>query len=171
MVERPHHRAHGSGPWLGCPVYERLDSRVHHRPGTHETGFHRDIHRCPSEAIVVYRLGRVTQGDDLGMGRGVDSSNRMVVSGPNHLPVEHDDGTNRNLAGIECVQSLTMGEAHPRMVFRRVDGDHRPILPDRAEEVCGRGTRTGKDFLLHGLLVDPDADLTFLFCHPDNVTT
>ena len=176
MVERPHDRSDGAGPWFGCAEDESANTGVHERAGTHQARLDGDIERRPGQTIVS-DIGRAgPKCHDLGMGRRIDSSDRLIVAGAYHTTVADEHRADWNLADVEGARRLAIGQTHPGFVLRLVQDRHSSIVSDRLLEPhrggCGsrRASRPPAPSL-HRLFVDPDADLSFLFRHPDDVTT
>ena len=88
---------------------ERADDQasqpgVNHGSGAHGARFERDVEMAIGEPVVAERAGRLAQGDDLGVSRGIDVSQYTILPRGNDLILEDDDSANRHLSRIrgEC---------------------------------------------------------------------
>ena len=81
-------------------IDQATDARMHDGAGAHRAGLQRDVKVAVRKTVVAERAGRITQRCDLGVCRGIISSDRSVAAAANDYTVAHDDGAYGHLAAI-----------------------------------------------------------------------
>ena len=109
-------RAAGTGLGVDGAEDEPSESRGHGRTGTHGTRFQGDDHRRFVESPPREGRRRVLQCEHLRMCGRIFSRLSFVVTGGDHDPVHHHDGSHRDLAVRGCDLCLLERDPHRRLV-------------------------------------------------------
>ena len=117
-VEQVEHRPGGAGERIGCTEDHARHARLHHRPGAHRTGLERDVQGGTGQTVVAEFRGRATQGDDLGVRRGVMTTNRPVPTLADDLAIQDHQRADRHFALVLGACGEPEGVLHVRQVLR-----------------------------------------------------
>ena len=88
-------------------------------PDAHLAGLDRHVERRSGQPVVAELTGRGTDRHDLGVRRRIVRADRLVPAFPDHDSVDHDDGTDRDLAiALRDVRELQRAPHEPLVVSR-----------------------------------------------------
>ena len=113
MPKQVEHRACRPGLGFHRAIHHPRQPRVQHGATAHGAGLQRDVQAAAVQPVVAQALGCRTQGDDLGMGRGVMVLHRGIAASGDDLTVLDHDGAHRHLARAGCGLRLGQGQSHP----------------------------------------------------------
>ena len=108
--------AAGSGFGVVGGVDEAGDAGVEDGSGAHGAGFEGDVEGAAGEPVVRERKAGLTEGYDLGVGRGVAVTEDSVLAAADDLVVIDDDGTYGDFAFQFGGAGFGDGEAHHLLV-------------------------------------------------------
>jgi hypothetical protein len=109
--------AHSPRFWLGCCKYESLNSGVHHRSNTHQTGLERHIKTGINQTIIPDTATCVPQGNNFGVSTGVSRANHHIVTTRYEATVSHYNATDWDFTASIRLLRLQQGLPHPVLVF------------------------------------------------------
>ncbi len=94
-------------------VNHQRNAGLHNRPGTHWAGFERDVKNGVVQPPRAQRLGRLRDGNHLGMGGRVKQPFALIVSSANDAAVErHDHRSDRHLILRQRLRGLIERQPH-----------------------------------------------------------
>jgi len=115
VVEQPVERLHGARLRVGRAVHDTREARVKRRAAAHGAWLHGHVERRARQPVVPQLPPRLTQGQNLAVGRGIVEGDRRVVGTSHDGAILHDDGAHRHLAGQEPAPRLLERRAHERL--------------------------------------------------------
>ena len=92
------------------------------RPGAHRAGLERHVERAAVEPPRAARLGRLGDGDHLGVGRRIVELLALVVRGGDHAVLEDDDRADRHFVLGQGRLGLVEGQLHEVVVHGCASG-------------------------------------------------
>ena len=76
---------HGAGLRIDRAIDENGNAGLEDGPGAHRARFQRDVERAAIEPPRSQRMGRLGDGDHLGVGRGIVELLSLIVGAGDHL--------------------------------------------------------------------------------------
>ncbi len=93
-------------------IDQARDARLNDGAGTHAARLDGDIEGGACEAVIAETAGGFAKDDDFGVGRGVIIADGAVAGPCQELAVMHEDGADRDFAGVTCSPSFLKGRLH-----------------------------------------------------------
>ncbi|KLQ43870.1 hypothetical protein ABR32_02775 [Enterobacter cloacae subsp. dissolvens] len=92
VSEHIHQRARSAGFFIPRTKDQRTDTAVHHRAGTHDARFKRDVQRGVEQTVVLQYQPPLTKCHDFCVSGRIVAANRAVPPFANHLIVMDKHG-------------------------------------------------------------------------------
>ena len=96
---------------------KRVNAGVNQGAGAHDAGFQRHVDGGVVEAVVLHALGGGAEQVDFGVGGGVVRGDGGVVRAGDDLPVNNENGADRDLTRGLGQPGFFDGRAHIRSMF------------------------------------------------------
>ena len=120
------HRPRCAGFWICRAIHHALEPRLQHGPAAHGAGLQRDEQLAAIQPVVAQRFCSRTQGDDLGMRRGVVLLQWRIAAGGDDLAVLHHHRAHRHFA--RCSRRTGLRQCGGHGVLIRQEGlRRRPV--------------------------------------------
>ena len=109
----------GTGLHVSCAVDDPVDPAIEHGAGAHQAWLEREHQGAAVEAPRSNSGRRISQGEDLGVRRGIPRQFTFVVPTGENSAVAHHDCSHRHVAVADCGTSFVECQGHQFIVSHR----------------------------------------------------